>query len=157
MVKNNEITCADYFNVTLMCNAAFHSGGFQNRPKSCSYQRTLFSHNQLPVEPTFDALCNFKRKQCNKKRCWCVDPQTGKITSDGAVSKDEDCSSEWDSIFFVIRCNSAIIMQYLLIQYGNSNNGLEENTMRCNTSMIRYSTTMKANNARHARDLEIIC
>ena len=69
-------------------------GGFAGQPLKCASQRASFAKNNLPMEPEFDAECRFLPKQCGKKECWCVDVNSGRITSDGAIDKDASCTSE---------------------------------------------------------------
>ena len=65
--------------------------GFVNKPVKCATQRDIFAQSKLPVEPKFTDTCEFEPKQCNNKKCWCVHPISGYVTSDGAVDQDYDC------------------------------------------------------------------
>jgi len=50
-----------------------------NKLDTCAEQKAQFAQNGLKMEPQFEPeSCKFKAKQCNTKKCFCVNPKTGK-------------------------------------------------------------------------------
>jgi len=60
--------------------------------ETCPEQRANFALSKQGVVPEFTNTkkCNFALKQCNSKRCFCVDKKTGKKKLEVPLSADYD-------------------------------------------------------------------
>ena len=68
---------------------------------TCAKQKAKFAAQNLPGidEPKIDKWCRFRARQCNTKRCWCVNIKSGKVKGDGfnfPKSEPYHCIGKWN-------------------------------------------------------------